>query len=79
VLGTSALSIFVLHFTSMGLHLIKWPYMIIHLSHPKCKSSFPYCTDILQDTHNLKPYIYLQINTRGVAIKALSIFMDYLK
>jgi len=49
------------------------------LTHPKCKSSFPYCTDILQDTHNLKPYMYLQINTRGVAIKALSIFMDYVK
>jgi hypothetical protein len=79
VLGTSALSIFVftVHFNGFTSH-----QMALHdytLTHPNCKSSFPYCTDILQDTHNLKPYIYLQINTRGAAIKALSIFMDYIK
>jgi hypothetical protein len=27
----------------------------------------------------IKPYIYLQINMHGVAIKALCIFLDYIK
>jgi hypothetical protein len=79
VLGTSALSTFVLHFTSMGLHLIKWPYMIIHLHTQSVKVHSPTALTFYRTHITLKPYIYLQINTRGAAIKALSIFMDYIK
>jgi len=75
VLGTSTLSVSVkqIHFNGFTSHQMAiYDYTLAPRS---VKVHSPTALPFTGHTY-LKPYIYLRINMHGVAIKALSIFMD---